>query len=681
MVLESLPEELAEAKKLMREGKYEEALGTIKLFQNKSGISDDKMLTALILEGRLYTYTNNPQDIVKIGEVVYDLSQKLGNIPGVIEALLFKSHTANLGNLDEALDISQEADNLIVSFEKETSSELVREKAANLSRKGWIYYIKGDYNKALEFALLSLSLRERLGKKMGIANTYGLIAGIYTTKGEPDSAKDFIQKSLELMKEMKYPAGIASILTVMGSFHDAKGNIDQAMHFYNQAISFKELDDNQRFVATSYIGNIYGVKGELDQALKYHKQALALSEALNYKHINVALNWVNLGNIYRMKGDYDQAIEFLKRILESSNELNLTYYLRISLFWLVLINLDKGLREEAQQYLSRLKELSNETESERFFQTHQVARAIVLKSSGRTRNRAEAEDLLKQIVEGEVIDPEIYKLALVSLCEFLLEELESSNDPDVMNEINPVITRLLEIAESQRSYSLIAETNLLQGRLALMRLNLDDARHFLTTAQKIADEHGLTLLAQKISQEHDGLLEELETWQSFKKTKASISKRMKLAAVDGIMERMLGKRAVEPPAIVEEKPIMLLIMDNSGNTFFNHSFSKDWNYDDLFSSFMSAFNTFSSEIFSKSIDRIKIDENVILINPIDPFLVCYVIKGQSYTALKKLNNFSEVIRNSADIWDSLNKSVITSEMLDLNNPPSLGIIVNEIFSQ
>jgi len=125
---------------------------------------------------------------------------------------------------------------------------------------------------------------------------------------------------------------------------------------------------------------------------------------------------------------------------------------------------------------------------------------------------------------------------------------------------------------------------------------------------------------------------------------------------------------------------MLLIMDNNGNPFFSHAFAKNWNYDDLFSSFMSAFNTFSSEIFSKSIDRIKIDENVILINPIDPFLVFYVVKGQSYSALKKLNNFSDVIRNRSEIWDSLQKSIRTSEMLDLNNPPSLGAVVNEIFS-
>ena len=81
-MLEVQPEDLVDAKKLMREGKYEEALGTIKLFENQSGTSDEYKLSALILEGSLYIYTRRFQEAVKVGEVAYKLSQKLGSISG-----------------------------------------------------------------------------------------------------------------------------------------------------------------------------------------------------------------------------------------------------------------------------------------------------------------------------------------------------------------------------------------------------------------------------------------------------------------------------------------------------------------------------------------------------------------------------------------------------------------------
>lgn len=94
---------------------------------------------------------------------------------------------------------------------------------------------------------------------------------------------------------------------------------------------------------------------------------------------------------------------------------------------------------------------------------------------------------------------------------------------------------------------------------------------------------------------------------------------------------------------------------------------------------MSAFNMFTGEIFSKSIDRVKVGDNTILINPIEPFLACYVILGQSYPAQQKLTRFSEAVKASPEIWEALNRAAKTSEMLELDNPPSLGSTVNEIF--
>ncbi|MFW9873680.1 MAG: tetratricopeptide repeat protein [Candidatus Thorarchaeota archaeon] len=267
---------------------------------------------------------------------------------------------------------------------------------------------------------------------------------ICNNKGELDPALDYAKKSLALNKEMNYPTGIEAGLSVIGWIHFNKGDIDQAMQFFDQALGIKGIGNIDKFNATSIMSRIYGIKGELDLALKYHKQALTISEAMGYKYPDVTSNWVNIGNIYRMKGDYNKAIEFLKRNLYFNGEV---YLPNISVFLIVLINLDKGLREEAQQYLSRLKDLTDKTENERIYQLYQVTRAIVLKAGVLARNRAEAESLLKQVVKGEVIDPEMYILSLVSLCEFLLEELENSNEPKILDEINPVITRLLDIAE------------------------------------------------------------------------------------------------------------------------------------------------------------------------------------------------------------------------------------------
>ncbi len=228
-------------------------------------------------------------------------------------------------------------------------------------------------------------------------------------------------------------------------------------------------------------------------------------------------------------------------------------------------------------------------------------------------------------------------------------------------------------------YGVLAEVKLLQAKVTLIQMDFEEAQRLLTQAQRVAELYGITITAQKISSEHDNYLEKLSEWKSLKEREAPISERLKLASVEGVLERLQGKRAIEPPELVAEEPIVLLIMDKSGISYFNYSFRKDWDFDWLFSSFMSAFEIFSSEVFSESIDRIKIGENLILINPVESFLVCYVIKGQSYPGLQKLNRFSKAIKENTEIWETLNRAVQTGEALELDKPQSLGKLVNEIF--
>ncbi|UCC18498.1 MAG: hypothetical protein JSV62_10325, partial [Promethearchaeota archaeon] len=243
-----------------------------------------------------------------------------------------------------------------------------------------------------------------------------------------------------------------------------------------------------------------------------------------------------------------------------------------------------------------------------------------------------------------------------------------------------LINRLLNFAESQHSFSLLAETNLLRGKLALIQMNLGSARQLFTKAERIADEHGLHLLARTISNEHDKLLKQLKKWEDLRKDKSSVSERLKYVEIDKTLNHMMRKQMLNPPALIEEDPILLLIMSEAGNTYFKHNFIKDWDYKGLFSSFISAFNTFSSEIFSKTIDRIKIGENIIFLKPVEQFLICYVSKGQSYPAIKKLNKFSDSIKTKSDIWKRLNKAAETSQELNVDNLPLLGMIMNEIFT-
>ncbi|MHA2325634.1 MAG: hypothetical protein ACXACB_09555, partial [Promethearchaeota archaeon] len=391
-------------------------------------------------------------------------------------------------------------------------------------------------------------------------------------------------------------------------------------------------------------------------------------------------NQANIGRIYFQKGNLDLALEFLKPSLSLAEKISDAKSIFTALITLIMVHLKKVAYEEVQKYLDQLRNIEAKIENKYFSYGYNLLKAAFLMEKGGSANRAEAEGLLK-IVISDAFHPEIIVSSLIYLCEFYLEELNLFEDLQVLKKINPLIDQLYQISEEQRMYGTLAETKLLQAKVVLIHMDFKEAEQLLLQAQRVAELHGLTLIAQKISNEYDNYLQKLNEWKSLKERDAPISERLKLAEVDSVLERLQGTRPIELPELDEEEPIVLLIIDKSGMSYFNYPFKKEFTKEWLFSSFMSAFNTFSSEVFEKSIDRIKIDENKILINSVEQFLVCYVIKGQSYPGLQKLNRFSKAIKDNTEIWESLTRAAQTGEVLEIDKPQSLGNVVNEIFAQ
>ncbi|MHA2129028.1 MAG: hypothetical protein ACW99L_03545, partial [Promethearchaeota archaeon] len=304
-------------------------------------------------------------------------------------------------------------------------------------------------------------------------------------------------------------------------------------------------------------------------------------------------------------------------------------------------------------------------------------------------NRAEAEILLKKIIEDTDKIEFLFEaslislgkmLCLVNLCDLYLEDLSYSNDLEILEDINPLIDQMIKFANERHSVIFLAETKLLQAKLALIQLKTTEAEKLLTEAEKIAKTYEFDLLAVKISTEHDALLTQLDVWNDLKKRDAPLKERVKLVSFEGITDRMQRKRAIETPELVDEESTLLLIMTEGGVLLFSHAFTDEWEQDEeLFSSFLSAFTSFSDEFFSEGLDRVKFGQYTVLMSPLSPFFVCYLYKGQTYSAKKKLTKFTETIHKTTSIWQLLKNYYKTSQMLSLSDSPSLESLISEIF--
>jgi hypothetical protein len=263
----------------------------------------------------------------------------------------------------------------------------------------------------------------------------------------------------------------------------------------------------------------------------------------------------------------------------------------------------------------------------------------------------------------------------------LLKELQLMGEEEILEEIDLLLQELSKFATNQNAFLLLAETRLLLGKLALIRLNFEEAQQFFTRAQNFAEDHHLHRLARQISAEHDKMLRDLDVWQNLKETQATIQDRLKMGSTEDIIKRMLKKQASNPPDIVDETPLLLIIMSSGGTPIFIHPFSDTWGqHDAVFGTFLSAVNSWSQGVFATSIDRIIMGENIILMQVLKPFTVCYVIQGQSYPAQQKLTRFLTEIQIQKQIWDKLQESHQTNLLLTPINTPTLSTVVNEIFN-
>ncbi len=669
------PEELILAEELIYNGKPDKALEIVVHFKKKSGITPKEQLWVLLLRGWVHVFKEQNKEAAEVGKQAYKSSKLLEMVSESAEALILKSYVEDQ---NKALELLSKAEVLLRSLPKKTNLYKITTLEIELILKqAWSYLGKREFNIALKLALKSLGLTEKIEQNINIAYTFLLLNSIYTWKGEQQTSIDYGMKSLTIMEELGFQIGIALSLAHLATSHISKGEYIKALELCEKSFTIREISKRTKVGILHSLSHINIQKGELDLALDNLTQAVQLAEEISSDLLLKSL-LVVIGGIQIIKGNYDQAIKHFERCLmvsQKTGTLLQSYYANYFLFISYFL---KDSNKQTLYYLENLRELTDQTHELRPF--YLLAKAIMLKKSRLSRDRAEAERLLKQIVEGDTTIFVINRDAMIILCDYLFEELDESNDPEIIDEITPLIERFLQSAKNQNSIQDLAEATILQAKLALIRLDINEAKQLLVQAQFIAESHGLQLLARKTSSEHDKLLDQIEEWQALKRRKAKISDRIKFASIDDVISRLQGTRAVEPPELVEEEPVLLLIIAEGGIPVFSNLFTEKFSVEDGFiSNFLTAFNTFSETVFSKGLDRAKFGEYILIMDSIGSFKVCYLFKGQSYAAKQKLIQLAHRVQNTPSIWRTFEDFNKTHQSIELKENPPLESLITEIF--
>lgn len=704
-------------------GKFGRALQEIEKVEQKGGLDEDGQLRCQILNSLVIIERGQPDNGLKLAEKAYKASTKMGSALTTIDALIsMATALVVLSRFTEALKTINDAENILKELVSEGIEFTKRDSALELI-KGRVYRRTGDFDLALEFLEHSLSTRIGLGNVYATGAPLNEIGIIYAQKGQFDFALKNLQQSLKVFEDAGNKGQIVRIRNNIGMIYMGIGDLEQALEFYQKALATSEELENERYISAislnigriffargeiddalgyyqrsssifekldskaeqaiclNSIGQVYYAKGELDDALDFYQRSLAIVEELQVKQ-EIATSLNNIGDVYRERGDFTSAADNYERSLAIfegiGNKLDMSH----TLVNLIRLGLSKGSCDDAESYLQQLEEINKKEDHKLIDQLYRHSKAMVLRESDRVIKRAESQQLFQQIAEEEIMKFDITAEAMLNLCELLYLELETSGSEEALNELKTLLQQLLEIADDQHAYSVFVETHLLQSKTALLELDVQKARQLLTQAQMIAEEKGLQKLAMKASGEYDSLLDQITKWDSFIEKEASMQERLQLVQLEKMVTGLIHKREVETPERPPEEPVMLLIMAQSGLTLYSQSFEEDQQMDDqLIGGFLTAVTSFGTEVFSGSgaIDRIQYQEYTVASKILESMMFCYMFKGQSYSAIQKLDQFMDEVQDISPVWEGLARALQTGQTLDEPEEVRLGEMITGIF--
>ncbi|MHA2297042.1 MAG: tetratricopeptide repeat protein [Candidatus Hodarchaeales archaeon] len=495
---------ITDVEQLVEEGKFEEALQIVKGLERMNDLSVVVRLNCFLLESNIMIKLGHFGKAYQIARKSLLESQRLRkHLLEVDSYILMAEARWRMGKNDEGLDFIDKGKNVLSELPDKNSSPILKRNGALMFNEGVVRVRGGDLVEGLRCHHQSLKYREKIGNKFDTALS----------------------------------------LNSLGVAYYYKGNLDRALDYYKRSLTLKEELGNKQEIAKTInnLGEVYRQKGELELSLDNYQRSLVIKEEIgNKQEIAIALN--NLGIIYRQKGLLDKSREYLVQALALQGESDNTFHVAETLFELIGVFIDKKDKNLAREYLEKLHQVSEQSDNKIINQQYRVAKALLLKSSGRVRKKIEAERILEQIIHEEIVDHQYTVIATLHLCDLLLFELRTSGEEEILEDVNTLARRLLVIAKEQHSHSLLVEIYLLQAKLALLELDVDKAQKYLSQAHFTANEKGLRKLAITVSYERDLLLSQVNKWKNIIEQEPSINEITELTQLDDLIERMIHKR-------------------------------------------------------------------------------------------------------------------------------------------
>lgn len=197
--------------------------------------------------------------------------------------------------------------------------------AASYNEIGLVYYVEGDFDKALEYYIKTWEIYKKIlgTKHLEIVKLFNNIGLIYYEKFDYNKALGFFSKALAINEKLQNTNHLdtANSFNNIGLVYYKLGHYNKALDYFYKVMSIKEKsqDTNHSEIADSFnnIGLVYYKQGHYNKAMECFSKALEIrKEILGIFHTDIAASYDNIGLLYYKQKDFAKALNYFVKALE-----------------------------------------------------------------------------------------------------------------------------------------------------------------------------------------------------------------------------------------------------------------------------------------------------------------------------------------------------------------------------
>jgi signal transduction histidine kinase/DNA-binding response OmpR family regulator len=245
----------------------------------------------------------------------------------------------SLSYADEALRLAES-----LSFQKGIATACSRQ-----AQSSWFL---GDSERAMERALLAVTIAEKEGLTQVLAETYRIMAVCYRDQLDLDKAAYYVRIAEQLALNQKDWDLLARIYNAAGVIAYSRKLVDSARMYYNTSLQISDEHTTRRFHLSQVISNLGEtyLAEDPDKGLSYFAKALKSAKETRNRPSEAGILG-DIGRAFILKKNYKEANRFLTQSLQMSRHLGLKRISRYAYYALADLKMKEEKISEAFKYM------------------------------------------------------------------------------------------------------------------------------------------------------------------------------------------------------------------------------------------------------------------------------------------------------------------------------------------